>query len=85
MLFQGRLDRARKLQRSLRGLPEKEGGKRAEDGAEEFAVEEPKLKDEMERGDLFAMLVAALYTVFLPAAGILALVVGIAYLLFSLG
>ena len=84
MLFQSRLDRARKLQRSLRGLPEneKQGGK---DHAEMPEVDLPSMKDEMEKGDFFAMLVAALYTVFLPAAAILALTVGIAYLLFSLG
>ena len=79
MLFRGRFDRARSLQRRQRGLgEEKESGQAAED----YLPEKPEPRIELERGDLLAMILAALYTVFLPAIGVLALVVGLAWLLF---
>ncbi len=81
MLFQGRFDRARRLQRRQRGLDAEEGT--GEESFEEpFVPERPEERIELERGDLFAMLVAALYTVFLPAFGVLALVVALAWLFF---
>ena len=84
MLFQGRLDRARRLQRAQRGLSQ-EGDRAREPGeADVPGPERPAPREEMEKGDLFAMLLAGLLTVFLPAAGILALVVGLACLLFGI-
>ena len=83
MLFQGRLDRARNLQRRQRGLPEE--GKEAENEeglSEELPIEKPSLREEMEKGDLFAMIVAGLLSVFLPAAAVLGLLAGFCYLLF---
>jgi len=76
MLFEGRIKRARRLQREQRDLPEDEST------PTEDAIERPPLREEMEKGDLFAMLVAGLYTVFVPAAAILLLMVGVAYVIF---
>ena len=78
MLFQHRLDRAREWQRRQRGL-DRESGK---DEAEELG-ETPALHEEMEKGDLPAMLLAGFLTVFLPAAAVLGLVAGAACLLFG--
>jgi len=76
MLFESRIKRARRLQREQRDLP-------ADDNVPApDAVERPALREEMERGDLFAMLVAGLYTVFLPAAAVLLLVVCLACAIF---
>lgn len=57
-MFEKRLERAKKLQREQRGLT----------GTEESAE---NLSQELEKGDMFAMLVASLFTLVLPAALIL--------------
>ena len=79
MLFQHRLDRARDLQRRQRGLDKEHANEEAED-----LRETPALHEEMEKGDLPAMLLAGFLTVFLPAVAVLGLVVGVACLLFGL-
>ena len=79
MLFQKRFDRARSLQRRMRGLTEEEDAVREN---EEFLPEKPEIKEELEKGDMFAMITAAFLTVFLPAVGVLLLVAGLSYLLF---
>ena len=79
MLFQHRLDRARDLQRRQRGLDKEPVELEAED-----LRETPALHEEMEKGDLPAMLLAGFLTVFLPAVAVLGLVVGVACLLFGL-
>ena len=79
MLFQHRLDRARDLQRRQRGLDKEPAELEAED-----LRETPALHEEMEKGDLPAMLLAGFLTVFLPAVAVLGLVVGAAFLLFGL-
>ena len=78
MLFQHRLDRARDLQRRQRGLDKEPANEEAED-----LRETPALHEEMEKGDLPAMLLAGFLTVFLPAVAVLGLVVGVACLLFG--
>ena len=78
MLFQHRLDRARDLQRRQRGLDKEPAEPEAED-----LRETPALHEEMEKGDLPAMLLAGFLTVFLPAVAVLGLVVGVACLLFG--
>jgi hypothetical protein len=83
MLFQGRFERARSLQRRLRGLPE--DGTEAvneEDRSGEMPIEKPSIREELEKGDLFAMILAGILSVFLPAAAILAAMIGVCYLLF---
>ena len=79
MLFQHRLDRARDWQRRQRGLD-----KEPEELEGEDLRETPALHEEMEKGDLPAMLLAGFLTVFLPAVAVLGLVVGVACLLFGL-
>lgn len=71
MLFQKKFNRARKLQRRKRGLDENS------DLPEKWE-EEVKL----ERGDFFAMLVAAFYTIFLPALLIMGGIILVAMLFF---
>lgn len=83
MLFQGRFDRARSLQRRQRGLPEEGEEAENEEGlSDQLPIEKPSIREEMERGDLFAMIAAGMISVFLPAAAILAAVIGLCYLLF---
>ena len=86
MLFQSRIDRARRLQRELRGLDKPEDEAEEKEGAlEELPIEKPTIRDEMEKGDMAAMLLAGLISVFLPAAAVLAAIVGFCYLLLTLG
>ena len=73
MLFQKRLDRARNLQRRQRGLPELgEENKSVSPNEEELVeIERPSPADEMEKGDMFALMFSGFLTIFLPAALIL--------------
>ncbi len=73
MLFQKRLDRARNLQRRQRGLPELgEENKSVSPNEEELVeIERPSPADEMEKGDMFALMLSGFLTMFLPAALIL--------------
>jgi hypothetical protein len=73
MLFQKRLDRARNLQRRQRGLPELgEENKSVSPNEEELVeIERPSPADEMEKGDMFALMLSGFLTIFLPAALIL--------------
>ncbi|MBQ9046518.1 MAG: hypothetical protein IJ120_01340 [Solobacterium sp.] len=80
MLFQDKLDRARRIQREQRNLddPEKE--------AEEYSGEklyEPELADVMEKGDMTALILSAMLTILPVAAGVLLLLVGVGWLMFS--
>ena len=54
MLFQKKLDRARELRRERMGLDEEE---------ENIEIERPPLKDEIEKGDMAAMLVSGCLTI----------------------
>ena len=58
MMYEKRLERARKLQREQRGLDEEYHGEK---------LYEPSLEDELEKGDMFALVVSAIFT-FLPIA-----------------
>ncbi len=73
MLFQKRLDRARNLQRRQRGLPElgEENKSVSPDEEELVEIERPSPADEMEKGDMFALMLSGFLTIFLPAALIL--------------
>ena len=73
MLFQKRLDRARNLQRRQRGLPElgEETKSVSPDEEELVEIERPSPADEMEKGDMFALMLSGFLTMFLPAALIL--------------
>lgn len=73
MLFQGKLQRARRLQRRNRGLDE--------DPDAPVKEEEPV---ELERGDFFAMLVSSFVMIFLPAIGVLLGIVALTCLFFHL-
>ncbi|MBQ9545306.1 MAG: hypothetical protein IJV00_09285 [Clostridia bacterium] len=110
MLFQKRLDRAREVQRRLRGLDDEAEKKESvseedplypteTDVAVESESEEPAEKRrffkrkkrkkadqglETEKGDIPAMMLSALYTLVLPAAGILIVFVLLTMLLFRL-
>ena len=57
-MFEKRLKRAKKLQREQRGLT----------GAEE---NEQDLSQEIEKGDMFAMILSSLFTLVLPASLVL--------------
>ena len=57
-MFEKRLERAKKLQREQRGLT----------GAEE---NEQDLSQEIEKGDMFAMILSSLFTLVLPASLVL--------------
>ncbi len=63
MMYEKRLERARKLQREQRGLEEEYNGEQ---------LYEPSLEDELEEGDMPALVISAILT-FLPIA-IIALV-----------
>lgn len=58
MMYEKRLERARKLQREQRGLEEEYNGEK---------LYEPSLEDELEKGDMAALVVSAILT-FLPIA-----------------
>ena len=62
-MYEKKLDRARKLQREQRGLDEEYHGEKLYD---------PSIEDELEKGDMFALVVSAFFT-FIPIA-IIALV-----------
>jgi hypothetical protein len=85
MLFRKRFDRAREYQRHVRGL-DKEEDQKKDEVPEEEDLRPPKQEEKvkLERGDTFAMLLAAFYTLFLPALGVLLLVIAVAYLFFRL-
>ena len=57
-LFEKRLERARALQRERRGLTDEE-------------QPEQQLSEQIEKGDMFAMLLSSLLTLFLPAVLVL--------------
>lgn len=65
MLFRSKFDRARRTQRYNAGLDEDLS----------VNVREKEEKVELEKGDGFAMVLAAFLTIFLPAVGVLALLV----------
>lgn len=83
MPFQKKFDRARRFQRGQRGLPPEEARSRS-DGEEDPAleVEETPISEQMEKGDMGAMLLAAFFTLFLPSMLIIGVMVLIAFLLF---
>jgi hypothetical protein len=72
MLFRDKFDRARKTQRYNAGLDEDLG----------VDVREKEEKVPLEKGDAFAMLLAAFLTIFLPAIGVLGLLVLVGCLFF---
>lgn len=74
MLFHGRYDRARRVQREASGLDQEEEQKRREEQPEE----------KLEKGDMAAMLFSSFFTLFLPAVGVLTAVVLLSMLLFRL-
>ena len=74
MLFQKRYERARDAQRRASGLDKPEEQERRQQQEEE----------KLEKGDWFAMLFSSFYMLFLPAVGVLGLMVLIACLLFRL-
>jgi hypothetical protein len=74
MLFEGKFRRARDTQRRASGLDQEEEQERRRQQEEE----------KTEKGDWFAMLFSAFYMLFLPAVGILGVIVLIAYLVFGL-
>ncbi len=75
MLFQKKLDRARELQRERRGLDDEE---------KNIEIERPPLKDEMEKGDMAAMLVSGCFTILPVALLVLLLLCGGAWLFLHL-
>lgn len=83
MIFQRKFNRAREYQRHVQGL-DKEEEKKTENHTEESLRPKQEEKVKLERGDTFAMLFAAFYTLFLPALGVLLLVIAIAFLFFRL-
>lgn len=74
MLFEKRFQRARDTQRHASGL----------DREEERLRREQQEEEKPEKGDWFAMLFSAFYMLFLPAVGVLGLMVLVAYLVFGL-
>ena len=74
MLFEGKMQRARRVQREATGLDQEEEQERRRQQPDE----------KLEKGDLFAMLFSAFFTLFLPAAAVLGAVVGLAYLILGL-
>ncbi len=74
MLFEKKYDRAREVQRRASGLDKEEEQERRR-----FQPEE-----KLERGDWFAMLFSAFYTLFLPGVGVICLLLLIVALFFRL-
>jgi hypothetical protein len=74
MLFEGKFQRARRVQREATGLDKEEEQERRRQQEEE----------KPEKGDWFAMLFSAFYMLFLPAVGILGAIVALAYLILGL-
>ena len=80
MMFQGKLERARKLQREQAGL-------RDEPDYSEYNGEklyEPTIEDTMEKGDMFALMVSGVLTILPIAVIALAVTVGVGFLFFRL-
>jgi hypothetical protein len=77
MMFEKKLERARQVQREQRGLDQKE---QTEDYNGE-KLYEPSIHEEMEKGDMFALMVSGVLTILPVAALALLLVIGLACLL----
>ena len=79
MMFEKRLERARQLQREQRGLDK-------EEVTEDYQGEklyEPSIHDEMEKGDMFALMLSGVMTLLPVAALALLVMIGLACLLFG--
>lgn len=71
MLLHQKMERARKAQRIRQGL-ERDPSEPREPGEElQPEIEEPKVSENLEKGDLPALLLSGLLTLFLPAVLIL--------------
>lgn len=72
MLFQGRVDRAMKLQQDKNQPPEDEKNQELQDPKQEYN-EEP-IKSKLEKGDVFAMLLSAMVTLIPISLGLMLLI-----------
>lgn len=80
MLFNGRYERARKLQREQAGLKD-ESEYRDYDGEKLY---EPTIEDNIEKGDMFALMVSGIITILPIACLALLAVVAAGFLFFRL-
>ena len=80
MLFQSKLDRARKLQREQAGIKD-DNEYKDYDGEKLY---EPSIDETMEKGDMFALMVSGILTILPIAAVALLVTVGIGFLFFRL-
>ena len=79
MLFEGKYNRARKLQRERAGLPE---GENMEYDGQKFY--EPTIAENMEKGDMFSLMVSGVLTILPIALIILLAMVGAGFLFLRL-
>ena len=72
MLFQGRVDRAMKFQHDKNQPPEDDKNKELQDPKQEYDAE--SIKNKLEKGDIFAMLVSAAGTLIPISLGVMLLI-----------
>ena len=72
MLFQGRVDRAMKFQHDKNQPPEGDKNKELQDPKQEY--DEGPIKDKLEKGDIFAMLLSAAGTLIPISLGVMLLI-----------
>ena len=80
MLFNGRYERARKLQREQAGLSD-EKEYREYDGEKLY---EPTIEDNIEKGDMLSLMISGMLTILPIASLALLVVVGVGFLFFRL-
>ena len=80
MLFNGKYERARKLQREQAGLDDPKEYKEY-DGEKLY---EPTIEDNIEKGDMLSLMISGVLTILPIAALALLVVVGVGFLFFRL-
>ena len=86
MPFQKKYERARRFQREQMGLPPEEEACSGEGAGDESMpeIEQPSIREQMEKGDMGAMFLSAFLTLFLPSVLIIGVIVLLAFLLFGI-
>lgn len=86
MPFQKKYERARRFQREQMGLPPEEEARRGKGTEDEQMpeIEQPSIREQMEKGDMGAMLLSAFLTLFLPCVLIIGVLVLLAFWIFGI-
>ena len=86
MPFQKKYERARRFQREQMGLSPEEEACNGEGAGDESMpeIEQPSIREQMEKGDMGAMLLSAFLTLFLPCILIIGIMVLLAFWIFGI-